>query len=59
MLFVKRQGLYLNLLNWIQESTTALALNEGENRFAVVDGRYKIVKFDNPKYLIKTKRGDA
>lgn len=26
-----------------------------ENGFAVVDGRCKIVEFDNPKYLIETK----
>lgn len=26
-----------------------------ENGFAVVDGKCKIVEFDNPKYLIKTK----
>ncbi len=26
-----------------------------ENGFAVVDGRCKIVEFDNPKYLVETK----
>lgn len=30
-----------------------------ENGFAVVDARCKIIEFDNPKYLIETKRGDA
>lgn len=30
-----------------------------ENGFAVVDGRCKIVEFDNPKFIIKTKCGDV